>query len=398
MGWYIVKILTFSSLYPNAVQPAHGIFVETRLRHLVAAGTVRARVVAPVPWFPSGAAVFGQYGRLARVPAQEERNGLSVVHPRYPVIPKVGMSAAPFLMAASTLPAVRRAMAEGWNFDVLDAHYFYPDGVAAALIAGRIGKPFVITARGTDLNLIPRYRLPRAMIRWAAGRADGLITVCAALADSLVELGVPRERIHVLRNGVDLDRFRPGGREISRRNLGCRGPTLASVGHLVERKGHHLVLRALAELPDIHLLIAGDGPMRDSLRTLAADLGVTERVRFLGELNQAELTQVYNAADALVLASDREGMANVLLEAMACGCPVVATAIWGTPEIVDRPEAGRLVHARTPPAITAAVRELFAAPPSRAATRAHAERFGWNETTRGQEDLFRRILETRGAR
>ncbi|MGZ9190171.1 MAG: glycosyltransferase, partial [Nitrospira sp.] len=255
-----IRILTFSTLYPNAAQGTHGIFVENRLRHLVASNKVSARVVAPVPWFPFRGEVFGHYGQLGRVPSREVRFGIDIVHPRYPVLPKIGMSVAPLSLYASVKPVLARLINNGWDFDLLDAHYFYPDGVAAAMLGRAFGKPVTITARGTDINLIPRYPLPRRMIRWAAERADGLITVCAALKDELVRLGIPPERVRTLRNGVDLEVFRPVNRQQARRTLTVSGPVLASVGNLIARKGHDLVIRALEHLPDVTLLIAGEGP------------------------------------------------------------------------------------------------------------------------------------------
>ena len=192
-----MKILTFSTLYPNAARPGHGIFVETRLRHLLATGAVQSTVVAPVPWFPFSSSAFGEYAKHARAPREETRNGISVLHPRYPLVPKIGMTAAPALLAAAALPALRGLLVQGRDFDLIDAHYFYPDGVAAAWLGRRLGKPVVITARGTDLNLIPQYALPRRMIQWAAREAAAMITVCKALKDTLVELGVAPQRVEL---------------------------------------------------------------------------------------------------------------------------------------------------------------------------------------------------------
>ncbi len=387
----MMRILVFTTLYPNAVRPDLGIFVETRLRHLVAAGHVEAKVLAPVPWFPSTDRRWGEWADWARVPRQETRHGIEVRHPRYLNLPRIGMAMHPFALAATALRAAQAWRREGFEFDAIDSHFFYPDGVAAALIARRLGVPFAITGRGTDLNFYPQWAWPRHWIRHAAAQADALITVCEALKAPLVELGQPPERVHVLRNGVDLQRFRPMDRVAARARFDIRGPALASVGHLITRKGHDYVIRALAALPRWQLLIAGDGPERASLEALAAATGVTDRVTFLGRCSQEELAELYSAIDILVLASDREGWANVLLEAMACGTPVVATRIWGTPEVVARPEAGELVE-RSDADIARGVRALHARLPDRAATRRYAEGFSWDATTRGLEALFRSIV------
>ncbi|HWJ95116.1 MAG TPA: glycosyltransferase, partial [Telluria sp.] len=166
-----MKILTFSTLFPNSEKPGHGIFVETRLRHLVASGKVESRVVAPVPWFPLRHERFGSYARFAKVPRQEVRHAIRVTHPRYPVVPKIGMNVAPALLAQSARREIGRILDEGYDFDLIDAHYFYPDGVAAAMLGRYFNKPVVVTARGSDITLFPKYRVPRRMITWAAGRA-----------------------------------------------------------------------------------------------------------------------------------------------------------------------------------------------------------------------------------
>ena len=375
------------------VQTRHGVFVENRLRHLLRSGRVEARVVAPVPWFPFTSPRFGRYAAFAGVGQCENRAGIPVEHPKYPVIPRVGMSLAPWLMARSAAATLGRIIREGYDFDLIDAHYFYPDGVAAAMLARKFGKPLVITARGSDLNVIPDYRLPRRMIQWAAGQASGMITVCQALKDVLVGLNVEPGRITVLRNGVDLDMFHPPrDREALRRQQGIHRTTLLSVGNLIRGKGHDLVIRALQELPGTELVIIGSGEEDAALRQLAASSGVADRVTFTGTLAHDRLAEYYGAADVLVLASRREGWANVLLESMACGTPVVATRVGGTPEVVAGKEAGVLMERRDVDSLVKSVRMLQENYPDRDTVRRYAERFGWDETTQGQLDLFSAIL------
>lgn len=387
-----MKLLTFSTLFPNTVKPSHGIFVETRLRYLLDSGKVASKVVAPVPWFPSSNPRFGSYAAFAGVPRRETRYEIDVRHPRYVVIPKVGMTVTPWLLAQSAKQEIGRIIDEGYDFDAIDAHYFYPDGVAAVMLGKYFNKPVVITARGTDINLIPQYALPRKQLMWAAEHAAGMITVCNALRDEMVGLGMPGERIVPLRNGVDLQRFQPMDRQAARTKLGIDGFTLVSVGLLDKRKAHDLTIGALPLMPDAKLLIAGTGPERKNLEMQARGLGVLDRVTFLGAVAQPQLKEYYNAADAMVLASSREGWANVLLESMACGTPVVASNVWGTPEVVAAPEAGVLMPERTSEGIARAVRTLREHYPSHAATRRYAENFSWDATTEGQIQLFSRII------
>ena len=393
-----LSIVTATTLFPNSRAPFHGIFVKNRLLELVATGRVTARVIAPVGWIPPFITYAGA-DHLRTVPEQETIGSLMVSHPRYVVIPKIGMSFTPFFLYRAMKRALRAILDSGYRVDLIDAHYFYPDGVAASWLAQDFGLPVVITGRGTDLNLIPRYAFPRRMIQAAAASANGLITVCAALRDSLAELGVPADRVSVLRNGVDLDFFHPLDRGQARREFGLQRRTLGSIGHLVDRKGHHLVIAALQSLPDTDLVIAGDGEERFALQDLVSRLGLSNRVQFTGALSQERLRTLYNAIDALVLASSREGWANVLLEAMACGTPVVASSVWGTPEVVASPAAGVLLPSLDAVGVAQGVKELFEKLPSRSETRAYAEQFGWAPTTEGQLNIFNAIVaQRRGAR
>jgi teichuronic acid biosynthesis glycosyltransferase TuaC len=381
-----VRLLTFTNLYPNAVQPAHGLFVERRLLRLVSGGGVEAEVVAPVP------RVFGSSNRLRAVPSTERRSDLSIHHPRFYSIRGLGRFIAPFTMMLSSVAIIRRILNRN-GFDLIDAHYFYPDGVAAAMIARLLGKPLVITARGTDVNVLPDYWFSRRLIRWAAGVASRIITVSEALRAKLIALGVDESKIVTLRNGVDLCDFAPRDRADARQRLGLPGGLiLLSVGNLIEPKGHHLVIESLRNLERAFLVVVGDGEMRASLRALASRLGVSERVRFTGVLDQTQMVDYYSAADMLVLATLREGMPNVVLEAVSCGLPVVATDCAGVAELIDRPVLGLLMGERSAVGISSAVRELMGRCPARADTRAAAASFGWQPTIEKQAALYRSVV------
>jgi teichuronic acid biosynthesis glycosyltransferase TuaC len=354
--------------------------------------------VAPVPWFPWTHARWGEYARFAQTPARETRHGVEVLHPRYLLPPKVGMTPAPLLLALGALGAVRRLQAEGRGFDLIDAHYYYPDGVAAALLGRWLGKPVVVTARGSDVNMISRFALPRRQLQWAARQAGASVGVSAALVERMLALGFDAGRLHVMRNGVDLRRFDALPPAAMRQKLGLAGgPLLLSVGNLHEHKGHGLVIEALARLraepqwAETRLLVVGAGPDEQQFKARAQALGVADVVRWVGQVPNAELKQWYSAADALVLASSREGWPNVLLEAMACGTPVVASDVGGVKEIVQAPQAGRVVGQRTPEAFAAALAGLLANPPSRASVRDYAARFGWDSTSQDQLRLFRHL-------
>lgn len=384
-----MKTVTFSTLYPNCVQPRHGIFIEQRLRHLLETGEVESQVVAPVPWFPWGHPAFGHYADFARVPYYEERYGIPVYHPRYPRLPKVGLSSAPLLMATAVKPVLEGIRERGFDFDLIDAHYVYPDGVAAVALGQCFGKPVVMSVLGDDVITYPKYLVPRRLLLWAVDHAAGITSVCEALKHRLGELGAPEEKVRVVLHGVDLELFHPVDHDAVRSRLGLSGVVLLSVGHATPRKGHHLAIEALRDLPEATLMIAGDGWYEGHLRELAVSLRVEDRVRFLGNVEQEDLKDYYSAADALVLASSREGIANVLLESMACGAPVIATAVWGTPEAINAPEAGVLMTERTAPALVEAAHRLFERYPDRSATRRHAAGFRWEQTSHDHLEVLR---------
>lgn len=347
------------------------------------------RVVAPVPWFPSGNERWGRYASYTDIPRSTERRGIPIDHPRYLTVPKIGQTVAPALMAASLyghIAQIRRT----FDFDVIDAYYLYPDGVAASWLAKMFGRPFIMSALGTDVSLIPNWRPSRKMIVEAVRRSSATTAVCKALVQRLEDIGAPAGKLHVIEHGVDLEMFSPpDDRAQARFKLGFHGPTILSVGNLIDLKGHDLAIRALAALPEASLIIAGDGPLEMKLRQLAMELGVGDRVRFLGHVEQSELPAIYGAADLTLLCSEREGIANVLLESIACGTPLVATPVWGSPDVITCPEAGLLTRERSPLAIEQALRQLLSNMPDRSATRRYAERYDWAETGR----LHRALLE-----
>lgn len=387
-----IRLLVFTSLYPNAAQPRHGRFVEERLRHLVKSGHVAATVVAPVPWFPFRHRRFGAYAAFARVPECDERYGIRILYPRYPVIPKLGMNLAPSLMYRALLPVVRK-LADEQIFDLVDAHYFYPDGVVAARLCAALNKPVVITARGSDINVIARHPKAARKIKWAGARAAAIVAVSNALKDEIVALGTSPDKVMTLRNGVDLERFRPLQRARIRERLSVTGPVWLAVGNLVEPKGVHIAIAALADARDVTLLVAGDGPEAGPLAQSAQRLGVADRVRMLGAVEHDALCDYYNAADAVVLASSREGMPNVVLESLACGTPVLATAVGGIPELVACPAAGELMRERTPEALVQAWDALRSRNVDRVVIRNYALTLGWRPVVEAQCALYARVFE-----
>ena len=389
-----MTIVTFTNLFPSSVQPTHGLFVHERMRRVAAASGLPWCVVAPVPnvlWPLRSRA----YRQLAAVPAHETWLGVEVAHPRYRHWPGLSLRRQAAAMAKGARATVAALAARGPI--VLDAHYLWPDAVAAAALARELGVPFTMTARGTDLNVIADDPFVAAAITEAAGRASMCAAVSAALGDRFAQVtGMPRARITDVRNGVDLDRFRPGDPAAARAQLGlpASGRLVLGVGRLVAAKGFALAAQALAVLPpDVQLVLIGDGPDRAAIAALGG-----ARVHFLGSQPPDVVATACRAADVLVLPSEREGWPNVVTEALASGLPVVASHVGGIPQILGavgtevRPELGALCAPRDLAGLGTALQRTLATPPDRGAVRAFAERHGWGEPVQLLVDVFRRAL------
>lgn len=366
----MLRVLTLSTLYPDATRPNFGVFVERQTRGLAALPDTDVTVVAPLglpPW-PLDRL---RHARLAALPIEEQWNGLAVHRSRFVALPATqGRYHARFL-TRGLIPVLDRLA-----FDVIDASFFFPDGPAAVALGRRYRVPVSIKARGADIHHWGRASATASQVREAAQRADGVLAVSEAMRDDLIALGVPPERVRVHRTGIDRDRFHPSDREAAKRALGIAGPAVLSLGALIARKGHDIVLDAVASLPGVTLLIAGEGPERRALARQAAARGVADRVRLMGSVPHAELPRLLAAVDVMALASASEGLANAWVEALACGTPVVIPDAGGAREVVTTPAAGRIVN-RTPRAFAQAIADLLAAPPAREDTIAAAAPFSW---------------------
>jgi teichuronic acid biosynthesis glycosyltransferase TuaC len=342
-----MRVLTFTSLFPNAAEPLLGVFVQQRMAHFAKRPGNLVKVLAPLPYFPSWLPA-ASWGRRSRVPKKEEIAGLEVYHPRYPLIPRISMPLHGLSMYASTLSLASHLHRES-KFDCIDAHYVYPDGFAAVLLGKRLGIPVVVSARGTDINVFPSFRFIRPMIRWTLKHAAGTIGVCETLRRAMVALGAVDSKSVTIGNGIDLERFWPVEKEEARRRLGIPSDSfvIVSVGALIPVKGHHFLILAFASIskryPRSRLYIVGEGPSRRELEALIRKEKMEQRVLLVGKKPNDVLKYWYSAANVSCLVSSREGWANVLLESMACGTPVVGTRICGTPDVIVSPELGVLV-------------------------------------------------------
>lgn len=327
--------------------------------------------------------------------AAERSFGFEVFHPRYLHLPSVGMRMQPNSLASAVLGELRQRDLGASAFDVVDAHYFYPDGVAAARVAEALQLPLVISARGSDINLIGDIPFARRRMLRAAQRAQALVAVSGALARKMTAMGMPEARLHVLRNGVDTVVFAPFPRLEARRRLKLdeSGALVIGVGNLVPEKGWDLLIRAMSSLPTTtRLLIVGQGPLGKSLRALGEAVA-PGRVQWRDNMTQPELRFAYAAADVLGLPSLREGWPNVLLECIACGTPVVAAAVGGVPEILRDDAPGKVVAQRTIAAWAASLASMIGAALAPERVRQYAHQFGWEQVVTRQCALYEDVVE-----
>jgi len=397
-------VLVWSALFPGPAQPQAGIFIRERMFRV--GQELPMTVISPQPWFPLQGLIrrFRPHFRPSQ-PRRESQSGIEVLRPSYFSVPGVLKQLDGWFMALGARRTVRRLHRAG-RVDVIDAHFGYPDGYAATLVARWEGLPCTITLRGTELR---HSRDPALRRRLLAGlrSATRVFSVSASLKRLAMALGLPDEAVRVVGNGVDSARFSPLPRSESRRALGLDddAQVLVTVGGLVERKGFHRVIACLPELmkdfPKLHYLCVGSaGPEGDfsaRLRAQVTELGLDERVHFLGALPPDEVRRALSAADVSVLATSNEGWANVLLEAMACGVPVVATDVGGNAEVVCREDLGKIVPFDDHAALAGALGDALRRDWDRAAIRCYAEANDWSTRVPVLVGEFRRIAAKEGA-
>jgi teichuronic acid biosynthesis glycosyltransferase TuaC len=388
-----LRVLTLSTLFPSPARPGFGLFVARQTEALARRGDVELVLLHPVAIAPPPLDRLLNRPAERGLPPMANDWGVTVHYPRYPYLPRIGAALNPALIARSLLPLARKLHAEQ-PFDLVDAQFFYPDGPAAARIARALGLPLSIKARGSDIHLWGTKPASRRQILDAARQAAGLLAVSEALKRDMAALGMDSARIAVHYTGLDHTRFRPVPRSEARKAVTdlapAAGPLLVSVGNLIPLKGQHLVVEALAAVPDAQLVIAGSGPENGRLLALASRFSVATQVHFAGRVPPDRLAVLLAAADAMILPSEREGLANVWIEALACGTPLVITDVGGAREVVTSPATGRLV-ARDPQAIARAVVDLLSDPPSQTEVAAHASRFSWEANAAQLAEHYRRI-------
>jgi teichuronic acid biosynthesis glycosyltransferase TuaC len=392
------RLLVLSSLFPSASQPAAGVFIRERMFRV--AQHLPVVVVAPQPWFPLQGLVrlFRPHFR-PKAPAFELMQGIEVHRPRFLSFPGILKWSDGLFMALGSYLTVRRLFRQH-ALHILDVHFGYPDGAAGTLLGHWLKVPVVLTLRGKEERQARTVVGPA--LRRAVLRADRLIAVSEALRDLALGLGADARRITVIGNGIDLSKFQrvPQAEARAQLDLPQNARMLISVGTLVERKGFHRVIECLPHLlvryQNLHyLVVGGSGPEGDfsaKLRAQVVALGLQQRVHFLGLCAPEQLKFPLSAADVFVLASSYEGWANVLLEALACGLPVVATDVGGNAQVINSGQLGRIVPFGDSAALGSALDEALSHAWNRAALREYARSNSWEDRIPLLVNVFRQLF------
>ncbi len=390
----MLRVLTLSTLFPNVVQPNLGVFVERQTLGLAALDEIELQVVAPIglPVWPLSR--HPHYQPLGKLDRAETWKGLTLHRPRYLVWPRLGTARTARNLAMALRPVLQR-IRQTFPFDVIDAEFFWPDGPAAMFLAAEFDVPFSVKARGADIHYWGHHPASADQLLEAAKAADGMLAVSSGIKADMVALGFPADKIRVHHTGIDLDRFRPRDRDEARAELGLKGPVVITPGALIPRKGQAIAIEAIAGLPDVTLLLVGDGPDRNQLERLSDWLEIRPRVRFLGSRPHEEMPKLLAASDVMLLPTRSEGLANVWVESLACGTPVVTTDIPGAREVFSGSAASRLIP-RSVPDARSAVAALLADPPDPAAVRQGAEKFSWDRNSAELVDHLAALVASHG--
>lgn len=401
-----MAILSTTLCYPSPANPGNGIFVRRRLAEVH--GHIPIRVVSPIPVCPP-------IRRRPEIPAYDATQSPPVCWPSMFYIPRVLKTLDPYFYA-ETLDAAMHERPDLAACRLIDAHFVWPDGVGAWHVARRRNRPFVCTIRG---KLVSQARFPaqRKRIAEMLRDADRLIAVSQSLAELARDVADAPLDIAVIPNGVNTDALnrtapddQPTGFDHTARaalDWPTDSPHIVAVGHFQRLKGFHRLIDAW---PDVmqrcngaRLVLVG-GPVGEPAyeRELAraADSVNTNHpnaahpaIEFAGRKTSAEIAVMLNAADGFALTSDSEGWCNAIAEALACGCPVVATDVGGNREQVgDDGKLGRLVPLGDRGALAAAIADVLSHPPDRRAIALAGRRRSWQQTAAECVDVYETLL------
>lgn len=384
-----MKLLFCSNLFPDAAEPWRGLDNGTLLGHL-ARRQHEIRVLAVRPSLPWNSKKW-------KAQAEHERFA-----PRYvavPYIPKVGSRWNHQLMARALRGPLQELRKE-FPFDAVLGSWLYPDCCALAEWCKEARVPLVAIAQGTDVHQYLRMPVRKEIILDKLRSVAGVITRSGELARLLTTAGFPQHLTHPVYNGIHFETFKPGNRAKARSELCLQQESkiILFVGNFYDVKNPLQLVEAHArifqekEFGDCRLVMVGGGPLQAKARRLARARGTRYQISFVGRQDPASVAMYMQAADVLAVPSWNEGVPNVILEAFACGLPVVASRVGGIPEVHTHDFLGRLYRAGEVAELTEALRETLRAEPERERIREHAGQFSWDRTVDGYERVLREAV------
>jgi teichuronic acid biosynthesis glycosyltransferase TuaC len=391
-----MRVLILSTLFPSVGRTRFGTFVEKRALTLAQMPGVDIRIVAPIGLPPLGLHYLPKYKVHRMAPNFEIWEGMPVWRPHYTHLPFTEARHDPGSMARAVRPILKKIRGE-FDFDVIDAQYFFPDAVAAAELAAEFNVPVTASARGSDINYWAQLKHPRELINKAGKKLTGMIAVSEKLRQTMIASGLDGDRIEVIRPGVDQNVFHPQDRGKAKSILRVNGPLIVSVGSIDANKGQSFVIDALPQMPGINYIMAGEGPLRGQLESKVAALELGDRVRFLGNIGQNNISQLLAAADVMVLPSANEGLSNAWLEALASGTPIVICDAGGAREVLVDPMQGEIVS-RDVGAIAGGIARVLANNPNREAISRTVKHYTWEGKAQALLDHYQRLIDAKQSR
>ncbi|MDO6763561.1 glycosyltransferase [Agarivorans sp. 1_MG-2023] len=258
---------------------------------------------------------------------------------------------------------------------IIMASWAFPEAVASSWLAKLFGARFFFKVHGSDINQLAKDPARAQQIKYASQNALGILSVSQALAKEMASLGINQDKVSVIYNGVDHQKFGVDTKRPFEQNY------LLYVGNLKVDKGVVELYQGFAEVADQHLelqlVYAGTGAMKATIEQQAKADGLAERVHFLGSVQHALLPAWISHAQLLALPSYAEGVPNVVLEAMACGTPVLATTVGGIPEVMDASQCGVLIPPKDATAVAVGITKILTSDWDKQAIKQHASRFSW---------------------
>ncbi len=365
-----MKILILTDKFPNAAQPGRTMDAKYRAQHL--ARLCEVKVVAPVPYFPP-LRIFKKWYVFSQIPREEQIDSIEIFHPRYLFFPVVGRPIHGFVYFMRVLPFLWR-LKRRFDFDLIDAQWTYPDGYAAVLLGRLFKVPVTIRTLGSDVHTFRDMTLIRRFVKYALMKCDKVFTVCEALKTLMVDMGIPSEKVRVLYNGINSRLFYPG------RSTGER-KRLVFAGWLTQNKGVLGLSDAFAQLlqnnQNVELIYVGTGEVHKILQKKIESLGIADKARILGHRPHEEVAEQIRMSDLLILPSMNEGLPNVIIEALFCHVPVVASEVGGIPEATAYGKYGVLVKPGDPEALAAGIQKALDTKWDFSDVDKHLSQFSW---------------------